>query len=82
MVRTEDERFTVPLYTLSAAARALDVPTSTFTTWALGYTRTPPGRQKVKGEPIVTALPSKNGRGSPIIPFVGLAEGMVLAAIR
>jgi uncharacterized protein (DUF433 family) len=82
MVRTDDERFTLPLYTLSGAAWALDVPTSTFTTWALGYTRTPPGRQKVKGEPIVTALQSKNGRGSPIVPFVGLAEGMVLAAIR
>jgi uncharacterized protein (DUF433 family) len=82
MVRTDDERFTVPLYTLSGAARVLDVPTSTFTTWALGYTRTPPGRAKVIGEPIVTAFPSKNGRGSPIIPFVGLAEGMVLAAIR
>jgi hypothetical protein len=31
---------------------------------------------------IVTAFPSKDGRGSPIVPFVGLAEGMVLAAIR
>jgi len=31
--------------------------------------------------PIVTALPSR-GRNYPTIPFVGLAEGMVLAALR
>lgn len=82
MMQTDDERFSVPLYTLSGAARALDVPTSTFTTWALGYTRTPPGRPKVVGEPIVTAFPNSDGRRSPIVPFVGLVEGMVLAAIR
>jgi uncharacterized protein (DUF433 family) len=82
MVRTGDERFSVPLYTLSGAARALDVPTSTFATWALGYKRTPPGRPKVTGEPVVTAFRNRDGRRSPIVPFVGLVEGMVLAAIR
>jgi uncharacterized protein (DUF433 family) len=82
MVRTDDERFSVPLYTLSGAARALDVPTSTFATWALGYTRTPPGRPKVTGAPIVTAFRNRDGGRSSIVPFVGLVEGMVLAAIR
>lgn len=82
MVRTDDERFTVPLYTLAGAARALSVPTSTFATWALGYTRTPPGRQPVVGEPIVTAFRDEDARRNPIVPFVGLVEGMVLAAIR
>lgn len=43
----EDIRFTVPLYTLAEAARFLDVPTSTFTTWARGYVRRPPGRPPV-----------------------------------
>jgi uncharacterized protein (DUF433 family) len=82
MVRTDDERFTVPLYTLAGAARALGVPTSTFATWALGYRRTPPGRQPVIGEPIVTAVRGDDGRRNPVVPFVGLVEGMVLAAIR
>jgi hypothetical protein len=82
MVRTDDERFTVALYTLAGAARALGVPTSTFATWALGYTRTPPDRQPVVGEPIVTSIRGEDGRRSPIVPFVGLVEGMVLAAIR
>jgi uncharacterized protein (DUF433 family) len=34
----------------------------------------------VKGEPVVTALPAPTGE--PAVPFVGLAEGMVLAAVR
>ncbi|MGH2555335.1 MAG: DUF433 domain-containing protein [Actinomycetota bacterium] len=76
----DPSRFTVPLYTLSEAARALDVPPATFATWAKGYVRRPPGRRPVKGAPIVTAL--TNGSGGPTVPFVGLAEGMVLAAVR
>lgn len=76
----DDTRFDVPLYTLAEAARALDVPSSTFATWAKGYIRHPPGRQAIHGEPVVTAFDREPGR--PSIPFVGLAEGMVLAAIR
>lgn len=75
-----DIRFDVPLYTLTEAAHALDVPPSTFATWARGYVRRPPGRRPVHGEPIVTALGHEPGQ--PSIPFVGLAEGMVLAAVR
>jgi len=75
-----DARFTVPLYTLAEAARALDVPPTTFQTWARGYVRRPPGKSVVIGEPVVTALPAP--AGSPTVPFIGLAEGMVLAAIR
>lgn len=63
-----DERFDVPLYTIGDAATSLGVPTGTFRRWVRGY-----------ADPIVTALPG--GRG-PVVPFVGLAEGMVLAAIR
>jgi hypothetical protein len=32
-------RFDVPLYTLTEAARYLDVPPSTLTAWAKGYRR-------------------------------------------
>src|SRR5919199_1524785 len=62
MVRTDDERFTVPRYTLAGAARALGVPTSTFATWAWGHRRMPPSRQPVIGEPIVTAVRDDDGR--------------------
>jgi len=34
----------------------------------------------VIGEPVVTSLPAP--AGSPTVPFIGLAEGMVLAVIR
>ena len=35
----EDPRFDVPLYTLAEAARILEVPPTTLSTWAKGYVR-------------------------------------------
>lgn len=74
------DRFETPLYTVAEAARYLDVPASTLATWAHGYVRRPPGRPDVRGEPILTAAATSSV--SPAIPFVGLAEGLVLAGIR
>jgi len=74
-----DDRFAVPLYTVAEAARHLGVPTSTFTTWAHGYLRHPAGRRPVVGQPIVTTVGDSR---SAVVPFVGLAEGLVLAAFR
>lgn len=74
------DRFETPLYTVAEAATYLGVPNSTFQSWTRGYTNRPKGRRIVKGEPVVTAFDSRGGRAS--VPFVGLAEGMVLAAIR
>lgn len=74
------DRFGTPLYTVSEAARSLGVPTSTFATWVHGYVRRPPGRPEVGGAPVVTTV-GVEGRGA-IIPFIGLAEGLVLAAFR
>ncbi|HEX3705036.1 MAG TPA: DUF433 domain-containing protein [Mycobacteriales bacterium] len=78
--QAELARFDVPLYTLTEAARYLDVPPSTLTSWAKGYRRKIPGRPAVVGAPVLTAIQTKN-RG-PVVPFVGLAEGLVLSAIR
>jgi uncharacterized protein (DUF433 family) len=75
----DDIRFDVPLYTLAEAARALDVPATTFATWARGYDRAA-GTKRWHGDPIVTSLGGLPRQAS--IPFVGLAEGMVLAAVR
>ena len=73
-----DLRFTVPIYTRSEAARLLGVPSTTFRDWLAGYERR--GERATKSAPILTQLKTE-GRG-PSVPFVGLAEGMVLAAIR
>jgi uncharacterized protein (DUF433 family) len=40
-----------------------------------------PGRPEVVGAPIISYLPSRQAK-EPTIPFVGLAEAMVLAAVR
>jgi uncharacterized protein (DUF433 family) len=77
----DDLRFFTPLYTVAEAGRALDVSPSTFATWAKGYTRPPSGKPAVTASPVVTAIKPLRP-GMPTIPFVGLAEGMVLAAVR
>ncbi len=73
-----DPRFTKPLYTVGEAASYLGVPRSTFATWTHGYTRVVQGRRPVRGEPLLTSI----GKHGLNVPFIGLAEGMVLAAFR
>lgn len=75
------DRFATALYTVSEAARYLDVPASTLSSWAHGYRNRPPGRPEVVGAPILTTLPRRTVR-LPGIPFIGLAEGAVLTAVR
>ena len=74
-------RFDVPLYTVADAARLVAVPTTTLGSWAKGYFRRSVDRADVAGDPIVTWLPTPGAR-EPSIPFVGLAEALVLAAFR
>ena len=74
-------RFESPLYTVGEAARIVDVPPSTFATWAKGYTKRFASRPAVVGKPIITYRATDMAREATI-PFVGLAEGMALAAIR
>lgn len=76
----EDIRFDVPLYTMTEAARFLGVKPTTFSNWARGYKATFADRPAVVGQPIVTAVAAD--RLYPSVPFVGLAEGMVIAAFR
>jgi uncharacterized protein (DUF433 family) len=76
-----DRRFDVPLYTVAEAARALRMSESTLATWVKGYTRKRAGAGSTTGAPIIESLPPTMPKG-PTIPFVGLAEGMVLGAVR
>lgn len=77
----ELDRFSTALYTVREAARFLDVPEKTLANWAHGYRNHVQGRADVVGTPIVTTVPRQAPRW-PVIPFVGLAEGLVLTAIR
>ncbi len=81
MVNPETDRFTTPLYNDREAALYLGVPATTFESWAKGYVRSFPGRPPVRGAPVLTRV-AAHRRGDATIPFVGLAEGLVLAAIR
>ena len=78
---TDRLRFEVPLYTVAEAARIVDVPPTTLATWAKGYLRRPLGRAEVSGSPLITYV-APDRQGEPSIPFVGLAETLVLAAVR
>jgi uncharacterized protein (DUF433 family) len=78
---TTDIRFDTPLYTAADAARAVGVSPATLVNWAKGYVRRRPGKPDVKGAPVVTSLPPA-GPHQPTIPFVGLSEALVLAAVR
>ena len=73
-----DSRFTQPLYSVTEAASYVGVPRSTLDTWARGYERRPREGRVVHGEPLLT-MTATTGL---TIPFIGLAEAMVLAAFR
>ena len=77
---SKDLRFDIPLYTTAEAARAVGISASTLATWTKGYVRHPRGKP-VTGAPIVEAFQPER-RGDPSIPFVGLSEALVLAAVR
>lgn len=72
--------FDVPLYTVADAARILGVPTSTLAGWAKGYAKRLPDGRTITGKPVVTCHAAPGNTAS--IPFVGLAEALVLAAFR
>lgn len=74
------DRFGTPLYTVHEAARYLGVPVSTLASW----TRTRRDRSFESRGGVEPSLVSSFHavHGAPGISFIGLAEGMVLAALR
>lgn len=74
------DKFTAPLYTQAEAARFLALSETTFRNWARGYQSVVRGRP-VEGAAILSTV-SKEGPRGPNIPFIGLAEGYALSAIR
>jgi uncharacterized protein (DUF433 family) len=75
-------RFTDPLYTSAEAGRYLGLPSATLSRWANGYRAHHAGRPDTVGAAVITSLSRRGGARGPVIPFVGLAEGYTLAAIR
>jgi len=73
------DRFSDGLYTVAEAARYLRVPTSTLNNWTHGYAMKSDHRRTVVGAPILSTVGPTGGAS---IPFIGLAEGLVLAGIR
>lgn len=67
-----DVRFTSPLYTVRDAARLLRVPPPTFREWVFPHHG---------ARPLVAVIPS-DLRHEAEIPFAGLVEGLVIAALR
>lgn len=76
----DDPRISRGLFTLTDAAGWLDVPRTTFRSWALGYSKQRADQPAVVARPILLTVPSR--RGEPGVTFLGLAEGMVLTAFR
>lgn len=76
-----DLRSTVPIHTSAEAARYLDVHPDTFSSWMQGYRREFRDRPPVHGQSLITGI-TPEFRGGPSIPFIGLAEGMFLSALR
>lgn len=74
------DRFADPLYSLAEASRYLGLSHSTFRSWARGYEAHVKGRTVI-AKPVITALGTAGRRGASV-PFVGLAEGYALTAIR
>jgi uncharacterized protein (DUF433 family) len=75
-----DIRFNEPLYTVAEAARVVGVPSLTLATWTKGNVRDRLDQRVVIGEAVVTAFAAVGP--NPSIPFIGLAEALVLAAMR
>ncbi len=79
MTKRHDDRFDVPLYSVAEAARYVGVPATTFASWATGYVRRSGHRPTVTGAPLLSTVDAPRG---PSVTFIGLAEGVALAAIR
>jgi uncharacterized protein (DUF433 family) len=75
-----DPRAIIPLFTAREAARYVRVPATTMRNWVRGY-EYPVVGGPAQSVPIVSSVPSdKPSRAT--IPFVGLAEALVVAGFR
>lgn len=76
------DKFETPLYTLAEASQYLGLADSTFHRWAKGYShKSVTTAIQVTERPVLTVVAGRRPREASV-PFVGLAEGLVLAAIR
>lgn len=76
-----DVRFSVPLYTQAEAAQYLGMPPTTLKYWANPTDRIGRAGQVLHSEPLVTRILASI-QGMPSVPFIGLAEAVLLASLR
>jgi uncharacterized protein (DUF433 family) len=76
----DDRRLIIPLFTTREAARYVGVPGSTMRNWVRGYDYPIQGGT-VRAAPLVSSL-SKSDPSNAVIPFIGLAEALVIQAFR
>lgn len=74
------DKRSAPLYSQAEASRFLGLSASTYRNWARGYDYERGGKT-ITAAPVVTTVARETAHG-PNIPFVGLAEGYALYAIR
>jgi transposase-like protein len=79
ITKAADIRFSRGLYNVAEAARLVGMSPTTFSTWAHGYERRPPGGASVRSGPVITTVPDAGDRQ---IPFIGLVEATVVQAFR
>lgn len=76
----DDRRAVIPLFTAREAARYVRVPASTMRNWVRGYEYARADGPAVAA-PVVSTLPADRSSRATI-PFIGLAEAMVVVGFR
>lgn len=79
-IAQDDPRVAIPLFSAREVARYLRVPSSTMRNWVRGY-EYPSGNGTSTSRAIVTSVPPSRPSNATI-PFVGLAEALVVAGFR
>src|SRR5690348_5982037 len=75
-----DRRLVIPLFTTREVARYVGVPSSTMRNWVRGYDY-PVHDGHAHAEPLVSSVP-KADPSKAVIPFIGLAEALVIQAFK
>jgi len=79
-IAPDDRRITIPLFTTRETARYVGVPASTMRNWIRGYAYPIHGGLG-RAEPMVSSV-EKSDPSKATVPFIGLAEALVIQAFK